>query len=31
MKQSIPPRLRTPTILGIGAVIVLAIGGVTHG
>jgi hypothetical protein len=31
MKRSISPRLRAPTILGIGAVIVLAIGGATNG
>ena len=31
MKRFIPPRLRALAILGIGAVITLAIGGATHG
>jgi hypothetical protein len=31
MKRSIPPRLRPTAILAIGAAIVLAIGGATHG
>jgi hypothetical protein len=31
MKRSIPPRLRAGAILVIGAVIVLVIGGATHG
>jgi hypothetical protein len=31
MKRSIPPRLRAPALLAVGALVVLAIGGATHG